>query len=84
MGDKIRRVRCGTKRCTGFIDTNVSTMPKSAEGNWQFHCNVCGFWSLLSETGMLKATSRDEFDLQRLPTSLRAPFPVTRGPAGGI
>jgi hypothetical protein len=84
MGGKIRRVRCSTKKCAGFIDTNVSTTPKSKEGNWQFHCPVCGYWNLLSETGMMKATSREKFDLEQLPTSLRTPFPVTRGPSGGV
>jgi hypothetical protein len=84
MGDKIRRIRCGTKKCTGFTDTNVATTPKSKEGNWQFHCGVCGFWNLLSESGMMKATSRQEFDLQQLSMSLRSPFPVTRSPTGGV
>jgi hypothetical protein len=84
MAGKIRRVRCSTKKCTGVIDTNVSTMPKSKEGNWQFHCPVCGFWNLLSESGMMKATSREEFDLQRLPTSLRGSVAVTRSPSNGV
>jgi hypothetical protein len=84
MAGRIRRLRCSTKKCTGFIDTNVSTTPKSKDGNWQFHCSVCGFWNLLSETGMMKATSHDEFDLQQLPSSLRGPFAVTRSPSGGV
>ena len=82
MNDKIRRVRCGTPKCTGFIDTQVSTVPKTREGHWQFQCGVCRFWSLLSDTGMVRATSRDQFDLERLPSSLRAP--VTRSPVGGV
>jgi hypothetical protein len=84
MADKIRRVRCGTPKCSGFIDTNVSTMPKSEEGNWQFHCAVCGFWSLFSEAGMMRATSRDEFDLTRLPPGLRGQLSFTRSPGGGV
>jgi hypothetical protein len=83
MGDKIQRVRCGTPKCTGFIDTNISKTPKSHDGNWQFHCRVCGFWSLLSESGMMRATSRNRFDLEHLPLSLRAQS-VTRGPTGGV
>ena len=85
MDDKIRRVRCGTRKCTGFIDTRVSTVPKTADGNWQFQCSICRFWSLTSAMGVVKGTSRDSFDLERLPNSLRLPFPVTReSPGGGV
>ena len=84
MDDKIRRIRCGTPKCTGFIETKVSTTPKSKEGNWQFYCAVCRFWNLLSETGSLKATAPQEFDLEHLPHSLREPFRVTRYPGGGV
>ena len=84
MAGKIRHIRCSTRKCTGFIDTDVSTTPKTKEGNWQFHCPVCKFWNLLSETGMMKATSTEEFDLHNLPTRLRAAFPVTRSPSGGV
>ena len=84
MGDKIRRIRCNTRKCTGFIDTNGSESPVCKDGNWQFHCLVCGFWNLMSETGTMKATSKQEFDLQRLPTHLRMSLQVTRGPTGGV
>ena len=84
MVGQIRRIRCSSRKCAGFIDTNLSTTPKTADGNWQFHCTVCGFWNLLSESGMMKATSREQFDLEHLPTRLRMPFPVTREPSGGI
>jgi len=84
MGGKIRHVRCSTRKCAGFIDTNGSTTPKSKEGNWQFHCPVCGFGNLSSDTGMMKATSREQFNLEQLPLSLRAPSHVTRSPSGGV
>lgn len=84
MQDKIRRVRCGTPKCSGFVDTRVSTEPKSKEGNWQFECPICHSWSLLSEVGMVRATSREKFDLERLPSSLRNTFPVRREPPGGV
>jgi hypothetical protein len=84
MNDKIRRVRCGTKKCTGFIDTKVSMAPKTKNGDWQFHCSVCHYWNLLSEAGLVRATSKEQFDLERLSTSLRASYPITRDPAGGI
>jgi hypothetical protein len=84
MGGKIQRVRCSTKKCAGFIDTNLSTTPKSKEGNWQFQCPVCAFWNLLSETGMMQATSREQFNLEQLPMSLRTPFRVVRSPSGGV
>ncbi len=83
MDDKIKRIRCGTKKCTGFIDTRLSTQPKTKDGNWQFHCPVCNFWSLLSESGQMTATSKEPFDLERLPTRLRVPYQVTRSPDGG-
>jgi hypothetical protein len=83
VSDKIRRIRCGTPKCSGFIDANVSTLPKSADGNWQFRCTVCGFWILFSETGMMRATSREQFDLERLPASLRG-HSIPREPAGGV
>jgi hypothetical protein len=82
--DKVRRIRCGTKKCAGFIDTQVSTVAKSADGNWQFHCSTCDFWNLASATGMVKATARSEFDLEHLPTSLRLERVVTREPPGGV
>lgn len=84
MSDKVRRIRCGTKKCTGFIDTQVSTVPKSKDGNWQFHCSLCNFWSLASADGGVKATSKEQFDLERLSTSLRLPMSVRREPAGGV
>jgi hypothetical protein len=85
MGGKVRRIRCGTRKCAGFIDTNnAAPTPKSREGNWQMHCTVCGCWSLFSDTGLMKATSRDQFDLERLPASLRLPVAITRVPPGGV
>jgi hypothetical protein len=84
MNDKVRRIRCGSKKCVGFFDTRVSTVPKSADGNWQFHCPICNFWSLASMDGLVKATSREQFDLDRLPTSLRLPPRITREPPGGV
>jgi hypothetical protein len=84
MDDKIRRVRCGTKKCTGFVDAKVSTIPKSKDGNWQFQCPICNFWCLLSDTGMVKATSREQFELDRLSPSLRSAHSVTRSPVGGV
>jgi hypothetical protein len=84
MADKIRRIRCGTPKCSGLIGANVSTIPKSEDGNWQFHCVVCGFWSLFSEAGMMRATSRDQFDLTRLSANLRAQLSFTRNPDGGV
>ncbi len=84
MADKIRRIRCGTPKCSGFIDANLSTIPKNSDGNWQFHCAVCGFWCLFSAAGMLRATSRDQFDLTRLPHGLRSQLSITRSPDGGV
>lgn len=84
MDDKVRRIRCRTKKCAGFLETKVSTVPKTVDGNWQFHCATCGFWNLASASGMVKATARVEFDLERLPTSLRLEHPVTREPPGGV
>ncbi len=81
---KIRRIRCGTRQCTGFIDTQVSTVAKTADGNWQFHCAVCQFWSLASSEGMVKATSREQFDLEHLPNKLRLAHTPTHGPSGGV
>jgi hypothetical protein len=84
VNDKIRRIRCGTPKCAGFFDTRISTVAKSADGNWQFHCTSCGFWSLASATGMVKATARDAFNLDQLPSSLRFEPRVTREPPGGV
>ena len=84
MQDKIKRVRCGTPKCTGFLDTRVSTEPKARDGNWQFQCPVCNQWSLLSDVGMVRATSRDKFDLERLPSNVRFNSTVKREPPGGV
>jgi hypothetical protein len=84
MSEKIRRIRCGTPKCTGFFDTNVGTVAKSREGNWQFHCTLCGFWSLLGTSGVVKATSREQFDLDQLPPRLRMDQTLTREPPGGV
>jgi hypothetical protein len=82
--DKVRRIRCGTKKCAGFVDAQLSEVAKSVDGNWQFECSICKFWSLASDTGQVKATSKERFDLDRLPTALRlSPF-VTRVPPGGV
>lgn len=84
MHDKIKRIRCGTKKCLGFVDTNVIGEPKSSDGNWQFHCATCSFWSLASADGVVKATSREPFDLERLPTHLRVNQTVRRESPGGV
>lgn len=84
MSDKIKRIRCGTKKCTGFVDTQVSTEIMK-DGNWQFHCSVCKFWSLVSLEGNVKATSREQFDLDRLPSNVRFAFSsLRREPPGGV
>ena len=84
MADKIRRIRCGTKKCTGFIDTKLSTEPKSADGNWQFHCKLCNFWTLAVEDGSVRATSREPFDLERSGSHLRMATGLRREPPGGV
>jgi hypothetical protein len=68
----------------GFVDIQVSGVPKTADGNWQFQCPTCHFWNLASSMGVVKGTSREQFDLERLPNSLRLPFPVTRESNGGV
>jgi hypothetical protein len=62
----------------------MSSVPKTADGNWQFKCPICNYWNLASSDGMVKATSREEFDLEMLPTNLRRPPMVTREPSGGV
>jgi hypothetical protein len=84
MSDKVRRIRCATKKCSGFLNANMSSVPKTGDGNWQFKCPICNYWNLASSDGMVKATSRVEFDLQMLPTNLRRPPMVTREPSGGV
>jgi hypothetical protein len=82
--DKISRVRCGTKRCAGFVDTNLAKTLKSRDGNWQFQCSSCQFWNVVSKAGTVTGTSRDAFDLDSLPNNLRLGYPVKREPPGGI
>lgn len=84
MDEKIRRIRCVTKKCAGFIETRISTEPKTREGNWQFQCSVCTFWNLAAADGAIKATSKTQFDLANLSTQLRLPTHVRREPAGGV
>ena len=84
MSDKIRRIRCSTKKCVGFLDTQVSTEPKSREGNWQFRCTLCNFWNLAAADGVVKATSNERFDLDHLSMSLRTPMSIRREPPGGV
>jgi hypothetical protein len=84
MSEKVKRVRCATKKCAGFLDALVSTVPKTTDGNWQFQCPVCTYWNLAARDGAVKATSREQFDVERLPTSLRLPTVVTREPPGGV
>ena len=81
MNDKIRRIRCGTKQCPGFVDIQLSTA-HVVGGNWQFHCSRCGYWILVSSDGSIRGTAREEFDLQRV-SSYRDPMSVTRSPEGG-
>jgi hypothetical protein len=82
MNNKIRRIRCGTKQCSGFIDTQLPA-PSTTNGSWQFHCSRCGYWSLISADGGMRATSKDEFDLNNVSSHLRS-MRVTREPAGGV
>jgi hypothetical protein len=84
MVDKIRRIRCGTKKCTGFIDTKLSAQPKSADGHWQFHCTLCKYWTLAVEDGSVRATSREQFDLDRSSNHTRLSNGVRREPPGGV
>jgi hypothetical protein len=83
MDDKIRRIRCTTRKCAGFVDTRVSAEPKNRDGNWQFLCPICKRWNLASDV-MVRATSPEQFDLERLPPSLRFPLSVKREPPGGV
>jgi hypothetical protein len=64
--------------------SNMFSVPKTADGSWQFKCPICNYWNLASSDGMVNATSRERFDLERLPTNLRGPQMVTREPSGGI
>jgi hypothetical protein len=84
MDDKIRRIRCSTRKCVGFLDTRVSTEPKSRDGNWQFLCATCNFWNLAAANGVIKATSNERFDLDRLSYSQRTPTVIRREPPGGV
>ena len=84
MIEKSRRIRCVTKKCAGFVETLISTEPKSRDGNWQFQCSVCTFWNLATADGAVKATSRQQFDLANLSSQLRQPMQVRREPAGGV
>jgi hypothetical protein len=83
MSDLLRRVRCCTKKCRGFLDAKVSALPKTADSSWQFYCSMCGYWNLASNGGV-KATSREEFDLERLAPGLRRLLILTREPPGGV
>ncbi|HEY2744612.1 MAG TPA: hypothetical protein VGL86_08315 [Polyangia bacterium] len=84
MDEKSRRIRCVTKKCTGFIETLISAEAKTRDGNWQFQCGVCRFWNLATADGTVKATSRQPFDLGNLSAQLRLPTQVRREPAGGV
>jgi hypothetical protein len=66
------------------LDTKLSAVSKTADGNWQFECSVCHYWNPASGDGMVKATSREQFALESLPTNLRRPQMVRREPSGGI
>ena len=84
MDEKIRRIRCVTKKCAGSVETRISAEPKTSDGNWQFQCGVCSFWNLATADGAVKATSKEPFDLANLSTQLRRPTQVRREPAGGV
>ena len=84
MDEKSRRIRCVTKKCSGFIETLLSAEPKTREGTWQFQCTVCGFWNLAAADGAIRATSKTQFDLTSLSMQLRMPTQVRREPAGGV
>ena len=82
MSDKIRRIRCATKQCPGFVDIQLSAAVVVG-GNWQFHCARCGYWVLVSAEGDIRGTSKEEFDLQRV-SGRFGPTRVTRSPQGGV
>ena len=84
MNEKIRRIRCVTKKCSGFIETRLHAEPGTRDGNWQFQCNVCSFWNLAAADGSVRATSKTQFDLTSLSTQLRLPMQVRREPPGGV
>jgi hypothetical protein len=84
MGDKMRSFRCATKKCSGFINATPSLATRTPEGNWQFECSICHYWNLVASSGTVTATSREPFELDRLPAHLRQPFSGKREPPGGI
>jgi hypothetical protein len=64
--DNVRRIRCATKKCSGFLNANIASVLKTADGNWLFKCPICNSWNLASSDGMVKATSLEQFDLERV------------------
>ena len=49
-----------------------------------FHCKLCNFWTLAVEDGSVRATSREQFDLERTSGHLRMATGLRREPPGGV
>jgi hypothetical protein len=71
-------IRCLTPKCG-----TLSAVDAQADRHWQFQCTRCQFWNLVSSGGSVQATSRDPFDLDRLPWNVRN-LDVKRSPPGGV
>ena len=79
-----KRARCATKKCGTGVSIDIAATPTNRSGDWQFQCPGCKFWNLASAENAVQATSLTQFDLERLPPSLRLSWQVKRSPSGGI